>query len=70
MSRYLVNFGDSWANGPGGPHINNPCYAAQLSRMTDRRFVDLSQPSTTGYNKVICNTINNNIEYKEFLWQQ
>jgi hypothetical protein len=47
MSRYLVNFGDSWANVPGGPHINNPCYAAQLSRMTDRRFVDMSQPSTS-----------------------
>ena len=47
MSGYLVNFGDSWANGPGGPHINNPCYAAQLSRITDRQFVDFSRPSTS-----------------------
>jgi len=47
MSRYLLNFGDSWANGPGGPHVENPCYAAQLSRMTDRQFVDFSQPSTS-----------------------
>jgi len=47
MSRYLVNFGDSWANGPGGPHIENPCYAAQLSRATDRQFVDFSQSSTS-----------------------
>ena len=47
MSRYLLNFGDSWANGPGGSHIENPCYAAQLSRMTDRQFVDFSQPSTS-----------------------
>ena len=53
MSRYLVNFGDSWANGPGGPHINNPCYAAQLSRMTNRQFVDMSKPSTSAAHMVI-----------------
>jgi hypothetical protein len=60
MSRYLVNFGDSWANGPGwtdgpggAPHIENPCYAAQLSRATDRQFVDLSQPSTSAARMVV-----------------
>jgi len=53
MSRYLLNFGDSWANGPGGPHVENPCYAAQLSRMTDRQFVDFSQPSTSASHMIL-----------------
>lgn len=53
MSRYLLNFGDSWANGPGGPQVENPCYAAQLSRMTDRQFVDFSKPSTSASHMVL-----------------
>ena len=48
MSRYLLNFGDSWANGPGYmTHSENYGYAAQLSRLTNRQFVDFSRPSTS-----------------------
>lgn len=54
MSRYLVNFGDSWAHGPGGmPHVDNHCYAMQLSRLTNRQFVDLSKPSTSAAHMVV-----------------
>lgn len=53
MSRYLLNFGDSWAHGPGDAHIENPCYAAQLSRLTNRQFVDFSQPSTSAARMVV-----------------
>ena len=54
MSRYLVNFGDSWAFGPGYmTHSENYSYTAQLSRLTDRQFVDLSQPSTSATHMVV-----------------
>lgn len=47
MTRYLLNFGDSWAHGEGGSERQNSNYVHQLSLATNRTVIDLSQPSTS-----------------------
>jgi hypothetical protein len=54
MSRYLVNFGDSWAHGCGTRvRPFNLQYSAQLSSTTNRSLLDLSQPSTSAGHMVL-----------------
>jgi hypothetical protein len=51
MSRYLVNFGDSWAYGVGTKEYPvrdiDLHYAQQLRQLTNRHLIDLSNPSTS-----------------------
>ena len=51
MSHYLVNFGDSWAHGVGTKEYPvrdiDLHYAQQLSHLTNRHLIDLSEPSTS-----------------------
>ena len=47
MSRYLVNFGDSWARGEGGTEREKYNYSRQLSLLTNRQLIDLSMPSAS-----------------------
>lgn len=47
MGRYLINFGDSWAHGEASVRDFDLYYAAQLSALTARKLIDLSQPSTS-----------------------
>jgi hypothetical protein len=51
MARYLVNFGDSWAHGVGTREYPvrdlDIQYAHQLSHLTRRHLIDLSEPSTS-----------------------
>jgi hypothetical protein len=47
MARYLVNFGDSWAQGEGGTGREQSNYAHQLGQLTNRQLIDLSMSSTS-----------------------
>lgn len=57
MARYLVNFGDSWAAGSdtnSHPVRNlNLQYSYQLSQLTDRQLIDLSQGSTSAAHMIL-----------------
>jgi hypothetical protein len=56
ISRYLVNFGDSWASGAETKehpvHSIGKKYAQQLSHLTNRMLIDVSQPSTSVHHMI------------------
>lgn len=53
MSRYLVNFGDSWAWGAGVRELQQSSYAEQLGLATDRQLIDLSELGTSTAHMVL-----------------
>ena len=55
MSRYLVNFGDSWAHGTRHVRARRGLntYASHLSNLTNRQLIDMSVSSTSNSHMVL-----------------